>query len=126
MAILFSKVQRINPRDLQAPKKWYVVPNRVEKKSEKEIAEEVIKNTTLNRGEAAMVIDELQNVILKFLLDGYSVQMGDWGSFQLTVTSEGSDTEEHCNANKVKGVNIRFRPGKTMKDKIAKAKFVSR
>lgn len=126
MAILFSKRQRINPLNPTAAKKWYVVPNRVEKKSEKELAESLTKNTTLNRGEASMVIDELQNVILGFLLDGYSVQMGDWGSFQLTISSDGADTEQKCTADLVKTVNIRFRPGKDMKAKIAKAKFISR
>jgi hypothetical protein len=32
MAILYSKVQRINPQDREAEKKWYIVPNRVEQK----------------------------------------------------------------------------------------------
>jgi len=126
MSILYTKVQRVNPRDPEAARKWYVVQKRVERKSEKEIAEALTKNTTLNRGEAGMVIDELQSVILQALLDGYSVQMGDWGSFQLTVSSEGADTEYACTAELVKSVNIRFRPGKEMKEAIAKATFVAR
>ena len=126
MSILYSKVQRVNPRDLTAPKKWYIVPQRVEQKTEKEIAEALTKNTTLNRGEASMVLDELQAVILSSLLDGYSVQMGDWGSFQLTVSCTGTDTEQECTADKITAVNIRFRPGKEMKEAIAKATFVAR
>ena len=126
MSILYSKIQRINPRDLSATRKWYIVPKHVEQKTEKEIAEALTKNTTLNRGEAAMAINELQSVILNALLDGYTVQMGDWGSFQLTVSCTGADTEAECTADSVTGVNIRFRPGKEMKDALSKATFVAR
>ena len=126
MSILYSKVQRINPRDLEAPKKWYIVPQRIGQKSEKEIAEALTRNTTLSRGEASLVLDELQAVIITSLLDGYTVQMGDWGSFQLTVSSDGVDTEADCTADKIKAVNIRFRPGKGMKEAVAKASFTPR
>ena len=126
MAILYSKIQRANPQDREAAKKWYIVPNRVEQKSEKEIASALTKNTTLSNGEALMAINELQSVILSFLLDGYSVQMGDWGSFQITISSEGAETEEACTTDLVKSVNIRFRPGTTMKETLAKATFTAR
>ncbi|MFV0268269.1 MAG: HU family DNA-binding protein [Draconibacterium sp.] len=126
MSILYSKIQRVNPRDPQADRKWYLVPNRVEQKTEKEIAEALSKNTTLSRGEASLVVDELQAVILNALLDGYSVQMGDWGSFQLTFNCTGTDTEAECTADKITSVNIRFRPGKQMKEALAKASFVAR
>jgi len=126
MAILYSKIQRANPQDREAAKKWYIVPNRVQQKSEKEIATALTKNTTLSNGEARMAIDELQSVILSFLLDGYSVQMGDWGSFQITVSSEGAETEEACTTDLVRSVNIRFRPGATMKEALAKATFTAR
>lgn len=126
MSILFSKVQRVNPRDAAAPKKWYIVPNRVERKSEKEIAEALSKNTTLSRGEASLVLDELQSVILQFLLDGYSVEMGDWGSFRTTLNSEGAESEDACTPANVTSVNIRFVPGKEMKEALSKATFVER
>ncbi|WP_319592498.1 HU family DNA-binding protein [uncultured Draconibacterium sp.] len=126
MSILYSKIQRVNPRNPQADRKWYLVPNRVEQKTEKEIAEALSKNTTLSRGEAALVIDELQAVIQNALLDGYSVQMGDWGSFQLTFNCTGTDTEAECTADKITSVNIRFRPGKQMKEAMSKATFVAR
>ncbi|MGV8093216.1 MAG: HU family DNA-binding protein [Mangrovibacterium sp.] len=126
MAILYSKVQRINPQDREAAKKWYIVPNRVEQKSEKEIATALTKNTTLSSGEALMAINELQSVILSFLLDGYTVQMGDWGSFHVTVNCDGAETEEACTTDLIKSVNIRFRPGASMKESLAKATFTAR
>ncbi|MGV8090347.1 MAG: hypothetical protein AB2L24_00595 [Mangrovibacterium sp.] len=126
MSILYSKVQRINPLDREGAKKWYIVPNRVQQKSEKEIALFLTKNTTLSVGEALMVINELQSVILSYLLDGYSVQMGDWGSFQITINCEGTETPEACTTDHIKSINIRFRPGKAMRESLAKATFTER
>jgi len=126
MAILYSKIQRANPQDREAAKKWYIIPNRVQQKTEKEIATALTKNTTLSVGEASMVIDELQSVILDFLLDGYTVQMGDWGSFHITLNCEGAETEEACTTNLVTNINIRFLPGKSMKENLAKAVFTER
>lgn len=126
MSVLYKKIQRSNPRDTSAAKKWYIVPNSVGQKSEKEIAEALTKNTTLNSGEATMAINELQSVIVDFLLDGYTVQMGDWGSFQITLNCEGADTEDVCTVDNIKSVNMRFRPGKDIKNSLAEATFVER
>jgi len=126
MSILYSKVQRVNPQDREAAKKWYIVPNRVELKSEKEIAAALTKNTTLSIGEASMVIDELQSVILNFLLDGYTVQMGDWGTFHITLNCEGAESQETCTTDHIKNINIRFLPGKAMNESIEKATFTER
>jgi predicted histone-like DNA-binding protein len=126
MAILYSKIQRINPQDKTAEKKWYIVPNRVELKSEKEIATALTKNTTMNVGEASMAINEVQSVILNSLLDGYTVKMGDWGTFRITLNYEGAETRETCTVDRIKNVNIRFFPGKLMKEALAKATFTER
>ncbi len=126
MSVLYSKAKRVNPSEPKAALKWHIVLRRVKQKSEKEVAELLTKNTTLNRGEALMVLDELQSVILQLLMDGYSVQMGDWGSFQLTLSSSGTDTEDACTIDTIKSVNMRFRPGKEIRNALANITFVSR
>ena len=90
------------------------------KKTEKEIAEALSKNSILSRGEETLVWDELQSVIQNALLEGYSVRMGDWGSFQLTLNCTDTDTEAECTADKITPVNIRFRSGKQMKEALSK------
>ena len=37
MSILYSKIQRVNPRNPQADRKWYLVPNRVEQKQKRRL-----------------------------------------------------------------------------------------
>jgi nucleoid DNA-binding protein len=52
------------------------------------------------------------------------VQLGDWGSFHLTCNSEGSETKEGVTVANIKGLNIRFTPGKALKETLKGASFV--
>jgi predicted histone-like DNA-binding protein len=80
--------------------------------------------TTLNRKEAEMALDQLEKILVRLLLAGNSVQLGDWGSFHLTCNSKGCDTREEVGANSITKLNIRFVPGKELREAIAKADFM--
>ena len=61
---------------------------------------------------------------VKSVLDGKSVKLGDWGSFQVRLSTEGADTKEALTAGNVKQVRINFQPGSEMKAALQKATFV--
>ena len=124
MAILFNKIQRLNPQNPGAEKKWYPSLKMLKRISEKEAAKQIADETTLNRKEAEMAISQFQKVLIANLLSGYSVQLGDWGSFYLSCNSEGSATKEEATATKIKNLNIRFVPGKELKDALKTASFI--
>lgn len=71
----------------------------------------IAEETTLNPMEAAMAIRQLRKVMQRLLLDGKSVKLGDWGTFNVTLNTEGADTREALTAHNVKRVNINFQPG---------------
>jgi predicted histone-like DNA-binding protein len=123
MAVFYNKVERGNPMDTQAPKKWYAVLKNVGMIGEKEVAKLISDETTINRKEAEMALDQFEKIMIRLLLDGHSVQLGDWGSFHLTCNSEGAATKEELTANNIKNLNIRFTPGKEVKDAIQQATF---
>ena len=125
MAVLFNKVERGNPADKTAPKKWYPVLKTISRVEEKEVAKQISDETTLNRKEAEMGIDQLEKVLINNLLSGNTVQIGDWGTFMLTCKSEGSTTKEGVTAANIKGLNIRFIAGKRLREALANATFVS-
>ncbi|MDR2774799.1 MAG: HU family DNA-binding protein [Tannerella sp.] len=124
MSVFFNKVERGNPLNPLAGKKWYAVLRTIDQVGEKEVARQISDETTLNRKEAEMALDQFEKILLRLLLDGHSVQLGDWGSFHLTCNSKGSDTKDEVNANSIENLNIRFTPGKELKAAIQKAKFV--
>lgn len=124
MPIFYNKVQRKNPSKPADPAKWYPALRRVSQMKEKEVAKLIADETTLNPKEAEMGISQLQKVLVRALLGGQSVQLGDWGTFYLTLSSEGSAKEEDVSPANVKKINIRFQPGKELQEAIDKAEFV--
>jgi predicted histone-like DNA-binding protein len=123
MPILFNTVERANPQNKTAPKKWYPSLKSISMVREKEVAKLIAEETTLNRKEVEMALDQFQKVLLRLLLDSHSVQLGDWGSFRLTCNGEGVETVEEVSARQIKGLNIRFTPGAEIRDALANARF---
>lgn len=79
--------------------------------------------TTLNPKEAEMAVYQLEKVMERLLLDGHTVQLGELGSFSLTITSEACRGEKEVTPDKIKKVNLRFRISKTMREALDKATF---
>ncbi len=124
MPVFLNKVERGNPLKKTDPKKWYVTLKTVTQLKESDVARQIADETTLNRKEAEMALAQLEKVLITNLLASNSVQLGDWGSFHLTCNSEGMDTKEALTASAVEGLNIRFTPGKALKEALMKATFV--
>lgn len=124
MSIILKKVQRVNPADKEAPKKWYAVQHTLGMLDESEVAAQVAEETTLNPAEALMAIRQLRKVVQRTLLNGQSVKLGNWGTFSVTLSTTGSDTKEKLTAGNVKQVRINFKPGDELKTAMQKATFV--
>ncbi len=123
MAILVKPVQRINPLDKEAPKKWYVTQVTTAQADETEVAMELADETTLNPSEAMMAIRQLRKILLRRLLGGESVKLGNWGSFSVTLSSLGVPTKEEVNAKNIKSVNLNFQPDEAFKTDLQRATF---
>lgn len=125
MTLLYKKIQRVNPLKKDEPRKWYPVVKSLGTLSEKEVAKRISDETTLNPKEAEMALAQLEKVLISGLLDGYTVKIGDWGVFQVTVNSMGSEEEKDANASKITKVNIRFTAGTSLREAAQKATFRS-
>jgi len=122
MAVFYNKVQRANPTN-RSEIKWYATLKRISMVKEKEVAKQISDETTINRKEAEMALAQFEKILIRELLNGNSVQLGDWGSFYLTCKSEGKDTKEETNASSIQKVNIRFVAGKSLKEALQKVTF---
>ncbi len=123
MAILVKPVQRANPLKPEEAKKWYVSQVTVAQADETQVAMDLADETTLNPSEAMMAIRQLRKILLRRLLGGESVKLGNWGSFSVTVSSTGVATKEEVNAHNIKGVNLNFQPDEAFKADLQKATF---
>ena len=123
MALFYNRVTKKNPSDPTGVSKWYLVLRSIGLIGEKELGEAVADETTLNPKEAEMAFSQLFKVILRYLLAGHTIKLAGLGTFKLTLSSEGSDTEEEAVPSKVKSINIRFVPSASFKEAIPKATF---
>ncbi|MGQ1946117.1 HU family DNA-binding protein [Geofilum sp. OHC36d9] len=123
MSLFYNKIQRKNPRNPEEPAKWYLSLRSTGLVKEEEVAKRIADETTLNPKEAEMSLAQLEKVLIQALLNGQTVQLGTWGSFYLTLNSEGVESEDEVSASQVKKINLRFSAGKSIKEAIAKASF---
>ncbi len=119
----YKLIEKANPRDLTAPKKFYASHVSSGRKTIKNISRDIEDKSSLSRGDISNVLDNLVDQIPKYLLDGQLVSLGELGSFRLTLSSEGAEQEKDFKSNMIKNVKIIFTPGKMLKDEVAKARF---
>ncbi|WP_304250040.1 HU family DNA-binding protein [Parabacteroides gordonii] len=124
MGILVKAIQRINPRNKDAAKKWFAVQNSAGLVGETKVAELIADETTLNPAEALMSIRQLYKILLRLLLSGNSVKLGNWGTFSITLNCKGVEKKDDLKATDIVRVNINFQPGEEMKTALQKAEFV--
>ena len=119
----YKLVEKGNPSDRKAPKKYYA--NHVSKgrKTFKDIRVDIEDKSSLTRGDIGSVLDNLVDQVPKYLLDGQTVSLGELGSLRLSFSSAGAVKPEEFDASMIKNVKIVFTPGVTLKEQIAKAKF---
>ena len=123
MSVLIKPIQRANPADLDAPKKWYVTQVTISQVDENQISDEMAEGTTLDSSEAMMALRQFRKVLLKHLLAGESVKMGNWGSFSLSFASEGVDEKKDVSLGQIKQINLVFRPDRSFREDLQKASF---
>jgi len=124
MPIFYNKMERGNPGDATAPKRWYPVLKSTGMVKEREVTKLLADETTLNPKEAEMAVSQLLKVVTNLLLNGNTVQLGSLGSFRVTAATEASNTKEEVNAAKIKKINLRFTESDELKIALKKAKFI--
>ena len=124
MSILIKAVQRRNPLDKNAPLKWYPVQNSTGLVDETEVADQIADETTLNPSEALMAIRQFRKILQRLLLDGHSVKLRNWGTFNTSLNTKGADNKEDLTVGNIQKVNINFLAGEDLKIAMQRANFV--
>jgi predicted histone-like DNA-binding protein len=112
MAINYVLMQRVNPREVAAPRKFYAIAKSSGEETVRQLATEISKRTNLSTSEVFAAIEAFLDLVPERVAEGKIVRMGDFGSFSVSLSSEGTVTEAEFTAANVKGANLNFRPGK--------------
>lgn len=123
MPVKFKTVERVDPRDLTLPKKFYAHIKTGDDVSFEELVELIGKVSNLNYGQVLGAIGTLIEIIEMQVMHGRPVRLSTLGTFYLTLISNGKDTREELTAEDIETAHIRFRPGTRLKKLIRRLDF---
>ena len=124
MSVKFNVVERGNPQDLEAPKKFYPSIQSSGRMSLRQLSKRISQMCTVSSPDTMAVLESMLTVIPEELANGNIVELGDFGNFWLRSSSEGAEQQEKVSASQVTNVLPRFSPGKEFKKALAAVKFV--
>ena len=91
--------------------------------TQKNLAQQISGRSSLTSGDVNNVIQNLLELLPQELIKGNSVQLGDFGTFRLSFSSDGVDTEKDFTKDKIKGVKILFTPSNDFKKTLSDMKL---
>lgn len=114
----------MDPREPDTAGKFYAQAQAKGTANLEELAEKISYSSSMTRSDVKGVLAALEDEIAERLLNGEIVQLGDVGTFRVTLQSTGTDTQEEFNAANIKRANIAFRASNRLKASLAKANYM--
>lgn len=115
MFIKYHLIGRVDPRDPALPKKFYAHIANGEEITFDDLLQLVSQNISLHEGDIYGVLRTLLNVMMTQLKCGKPVVLRDFGTFYMTINSDGAATEDAFVDRDIRQARIRFRPGAGLK-----------
>ena len=124
MAVKYNVIERKNLlKPTEAPK-FYASAKADGEVSFKALAKEIAgAGSTVSDTDVLAVLNDLTKALVKYLAEGKIVRFGDFGSFQVSVSSNGAETAEKFTASNITGNKIQFLPGVDLKAMLATVKY---
>ena len=112
MSVKYNIVERGNPSNQEAPKKFYPSVVSSGKITEREVAKQASQRSTVSSADTLAVLENFLSIISEELARGNIVELGEFGSFWLRIESEGAVTKEEAGASQITNILPRFSPGR--------------
>jgi predicted histone-like DNA-binding protein len=123
MAVKYTVSEKGNPLQPQQPKKWYANARSAGDTTLRALGKEIAQRSTVSPADTQAVLVALTEVLTEHLSEGKIVRLGDFGAFQVSIGSEGAETEAKFNVSMIKTKKVTFRPGIDIKEMLNNLKF---
>ncbi len=115
---------RINTQDREVPKKFYATSKSSGELTFRKLSKEIAEgSTTVSDTDVLAVLNDLIKVLNRHLSEGRIVRFGSFGSFQISLSSEGAESPEKFNSSLIKNTKVVFRPGVDIKNMVKTLKY---
>ena len=119
--MFYRLVQKANPLD-QEHKQRYATSVNAGKIDTRMIAKTLSQKSSLTTGDVMNVLENLMEEILRWLRQGYSVSLGELGTFRLSLSSQGVKEQKEFNTRTIKK-KVVFLPSKSFKSELKTIPF---
>ena len=110
-------VPKKNPQKREEVK-FYANPVNVGRKTLDDIARDISGRSSLTRGDISNVLYNFIDCLPHYLRDGFSIQLGSFGSMRVTLASKGAETEKAFKTETIKP-RVVFTPGRELKSELS-------
>lgn len=114
-------VRRKNPQD-KTKSKVYANAVNAGRKTLHDISKEIAGRSSLTRGDVENVLLNLLDCLPEYLMDGFSVQLGEFGTLRVSLSSHGAADSHSFDTTKIKP-RVLFTPGVEMKQLLKKTTY---
>jgi predicted histone-like DNA-binding protein len=118
----FKLIEKGNPSQPSAPKKWYPSAVNAGKFTIRDFAKEIAGRSSLTRGDIENVLINFIDELPTFLKLGMSVQLGGFGTLRLNLSGEGAATPAAFNAETI-SAKVIFTPSAELKNGLSDIKY---
>src|SRR5215208_200270 len=123
MPVKYNIVERGNPSNREAPRKFYPSIQSSGRVTTREMAEMASERSTLSTVDMMAAIESFLTIIPQQLAKGNIVELGEFGSFWLKTTSEGANAPDDVDAAQISTLLPRFNPGKNFKARLRMVEY---
>ena len=124
MSVKYIITEKGNPSKPTEPKKFYAMAKADGEVTFKKLSKEISTiSTTVSDTDVLAVLNVLGKVLVNHLSEGRIVRFGEFGSFQVSLSSEGAATQKEFNTSLIRSSKITFRPGVDLKEMLMTLKY---
>ena len=92
-------------------------------KSSRELAKDISASSTMSPSDAKLIDNAFGEMVTRYLLMGYIVDLGAMGNMRPKFDSKAVDTIEECNADSIRRISVQFKGSDELKEAVDKITF---
>ena len=123
MPVKFTVNPKKDPRDQNAAPRYYASVKSSGRSDTNTIARNINSISTVSSVDTAAVIEAFLTVVPDKLAEGNIVELGDFGTFRLSISSEGAEAAEEVTSRSITDRRVIFTPGKRFKQMLDTIEF---
>jgi predicted histone-like DNA-binding protein len=119
----YKMVPKANPQDRAAAPKLFAAPVYSGALDLKRISGELAALSSLSSGDVYNVLVNFVEALPKHLKDGFKLNLGDFGIFKVSFSSEGVEEQKQFNVSLIRNRKVLYTPGKDIKKSLEDMHF---